>query len=346
MIKFDYVFFKEISKKIFQSDSPTGYTSSIIDIIKSYVDSFHFDNRILNNGTLEVTIDGIDNSKTVATSAHVDTLGLMVRSIKADGKLLLTALGGPLTPTLDGEYCTIYTRDNKKYTGTILSSSPAVHVFKDASSKTRDIDNLEVRIDEVVKSREDVLKLGINNGDIVCYESKYTLTESGFLKTRFIDDKASVVILIMLLKECYEKKYVFKYRTKIYFVIYEEVGFGASIISKDISEFVTLDMGCVGMDLSGNEYAVSICAKDSSGPYDYELTTRLINLAKENSLNYTVDIFPFYSSDVSASRKAGADIKGALIGTGVSASHGMERTHIEGIKNTLYLIYLYLIKNT
>ena len=148
----------------------------------------------------------------------------------------------------------------------------------------------------------------------------------------------------MLLKYCSENKIEFKHDTKIYFVVYEEVGHGASSIDKSIDEFVTLDMGCVGLDLAGNEFAVSICAKDSGGPYDYELTTRLINLSKENQLNYTVDIFPYYGSDIGAARRAGVDFKGALVGSGVSASHGMERTHIHGIENTLKLIYLYLTK--
>ena len=344
MIEFDDKYFREIAKEVFTCDSPTGFTQNVIKLVKEKVDSFGYHTRIMNNGALEVSIEGEDKSKTVATSAHCDTLGLMVRSIKADGHLALTKLGGPITPTLDGEYCRIYTRDGKVYKGTILSTSAATHVYPDANTKSRDIDNLEVRLDELVHSKEDVEKLGIQNGDIVCYDPKFEITENGFLKTRFIDDKASVVVLLMLLKYASEHKLKFAYNTKIYFVVYEEVGHGASMVDKDISEFVTLDMGCVGMDLAGNEEAVSICAKDSGGPYDYELTTRLINKAKELGLNYTVDIFPFYGSDIGAASRAGVDFKGALIGTGVSASHGMERTHVKGIENTLKLIYAYLIK--
>ena len=344
MIKFDLKLFESIAKDIFNCDSPTGYTDKVIRLIESYVKEYGFEYKILNNGALEVFIKGEDSSKLVATSAHVDTLGLMVRSIKGNGNLALTTLGGPITATLDGEYCKVYTRDNKVYSGTIISTSPATHVYPDANSKSRSVENLEVRLDEVVKNAQDVKKLGINNGDIVCYDVKFTLTESGFLKTRFIDDKASVVILLMLLKYIKENNVKLKYDTKMYFVVYEEVGHGAASVDKNIDEFVTLDMGCVGLDLSGNEFAVSICAKDSGGPYDYELTTRLINMAKDNNLNYTVDIFPFYGSDVGAARRAGVDIKGALIGTGVAASHGMERTHIDGIINTLKLIYIYLTK--
>jgi putative aminopeptidase FrvX len=344
MINFDLDYFKKVAQDIFTCDSPTGYTQNVIELVKKYVDSFGYESRIMNNGALEVTIKGEDETKTVATSAHCDTLGLMVRSIKGDGHLALTKLGGPITPTLDGEYCKIYTRDGKTYTGTILSTSAATHVYPDANTKSRDIDNLEVRLDELVHTKDDVAKLGIQNGDIVCYDPKFEVTPSGFLKTRFIDDKASAVVLLMLLKYTSENKLKFKYNTKIYFVVYEEVGHGASMVDKNISEFVTLDMGCVGLDLAGNEEAVSICAKDSGGPYDYELTTRLINMAKDNNLNYTVDIFPFYGSDIGAASRAGVDFKGALIGTGVSASHGMERTHIKGIENTLKLIYAYLVK--
>ena len=344
MIKFDLDLFKTIAVDIFSCDSPTGYTDNVIKLIENYVKEYGFEYKILNNGALEVFIKGEDSSKLVATSAHVDTLGLMVRSIKGNGNLALTPLGGPITATLDGEYCKVYTRDNKVYSGTILSTSPATHVYPDANSKSRSIENLEVRLDEVVKKAEDTRKLGINNGDIVCYDTKFVLTDNGFLKTRFIDDKGSVVILLMLLKYIKDNNVTLKYDTKMYFVVYEEVGHGAASVDKNIDEFVTLDMGCVGLDLAGNEYAVSICAKDSSGPYDYELTTRLINMAKENNLNYTVDIFPYYGSDIGAARRAGVDLKGALIGTGVAASHGMERTHIDGIINTLKLIYIYLAK--
>ena len=184
--------------------------------------------------------------------------------------------------------------------------------------------------------------LGIDNGDFVFIDPKFTVTETGFLKSRFIDDKASAVLLLLLLRWCSEKKAAFRHPTRIYFVVFEEVGHGASALGRDVDEFVTVDMGCVGLDLAGNEYAVSICAKDSGGPYDYELTNRLIALAKKHGLPYTVDIFPFYGSDVGAAWHAGVDCKGALIGSGVCASHGMERTHIKGLEATLKLMYLYL----
>ena len=336
-------FLKEIAPKIFLTDSPTGYSNNIDNVITEILNNLGYTNiKRTNKGNLLIEIEGEDNSKTVATSAHADTLGLMVRSINSDGTLKVTNVGGPQAPTLDGEYCKIVTRDNKVFTGTILSSSPSSHVYPDAKSKPRDFDNLVVRIDEEVNSKDDVLKLGIDNGDYVCYDPKTSITESGFLKSRFIDDKGSVCAILAVLKKLNDENRKPACKTLVYFVNQEEVGHGASTVSNDIDEFVTVDMGCVGLDLAGNEFAVSIAAKDSGGPYDYELTSRLINLAKNNDINYVVDIFPFYGSDIGAAWRAGVDCKGALIGPGVHASHGMERTHLKAIESTIDLLYLYL----
>lgn len=335
-------FIKEIIPQIFLTDSPSGYDIEVNKVIINILLKLGYEYEVLNKNTIVVKVEGHDNSKIVATSAHADTLGLMVRSINSDGTLNVTNVGGPLAPTLDGEYCKIQTRFGSSYTGTILSKSPSVHVYPDSKSMPRDFEHLIVRIDEVVKNKEDVLKLGINNGDYVFIDPKTIITKSNYLKSRFIDDKASVCLLLGVLKELKEKKVKPHYMTYFYFVHQEEVGHGASALAKNISEFVTCDMGCVGLDLAGNEEACSIAAKDSGGPYSYELTNKLIKLAKENNINYVVDIFPFYGSDVGAAWRAGIDCQGALIGPGVAASHGMERTHLKAIDETMKLLYLYL----
>ena len=337
-------YLKSIINDIFLTDSPSGYFGEINNVLISKIKQMGYDNVGVNNkGNVELFIKGNDSSKSVAIAAHADTLGLMVRSITGDGGLKLTNVGGPIIPTLDGEYCKVITRDGKVYTGTILSTSPATHVYKDSSSKTRDIDSIYVRLDENVKSKQDVLNLGIENGNYVCYDSKTVLTESGFLKSRFIDDKGSVCVILAVLEHMIRNGIKPNFDTYVYFTNYEEVGHGGATI-KNVSEFLALDMGCVGLDLDGNEYAVSICAKDSSGPYNYELTNKLISFAKEAKLNYAIDIFPYYSSDVSASLRSGLDCKGALIGSGVHASHGMERTHLDGLFNTMKLLLMYLTK--
>ncbi len=337
--------FKKYCKEIFLVDSPSGYVDNINKKIVSLLDELKIESKVTNKGTVELVIKGESSEKTVGISSHTDTLGFMVRSINSDGTLRVTNIGGPLVPTLDGEYCRVRTRDNRVYDGTIISTSPAIHVFPDSKTKPRDLDNIVVRLDEVVKSKDDVLKLGINNGDYVCYDTKLTFTESGFMKSRFIDDKGSVAIVLTVLENMVKNNIKPKYDTHFYFTNYEEVGTGASSIS-NLDELLAVDMGCVGLDLEGNEMAVSICAKDARGPYNYEFTTRLINLAKANNLNYVIDIFPFYGSDADAALESGLDAKHGLIGPGVAASHGMERTHLDGINNTMKLIELYLFGKT
>ena len=334
---------KSIINKIFLTDSPTGFSENIDKVLMDELLHLGYEADVTNKGNIKIFIKGRDSSKKVATSAHVDTLGLMVRSINSDGTLSVTNVGGPSLPTLDGEYCKVYTRDNRVYTGTIICKSASVHVYEDAKTAPRNLDTLVVRLDEVVKCNDDVLKLGIQNGDYICYDPKTVLTDSGFLKSRFIDDKGSVIGILGVLKEMKDKNVIPHYDTFVYFVNQEEVGHGAATVDSSIDEFVTVDMGCVGKDLAGNEFAVSICAKDSGGPYSYDLTSKLIEIAKNKNLNYTVDIFPYYGSDIGAAWRAGLDAKGALIGQGVAGSHGAERTHLDGINNTMELLYAYLV---
>ena len=323
-------------------DSPSGFTQAAAAFLSGFAARLGYESEMTNKGNVIVHIPGRESGKKVALCAHVDTLGLMVRSITADGQLKITRVGGPILPTLDGEYCTIRTRDGRSYTGTILSLSPASHVYDDAATRPRDEDGLAVRIDEVVKSREDVEALGIRAGDYVCIDPKTVVTGSGFLKSRFIDDKGSAACLLTLMQMLSDKGLKPMYDTRLIFSVHEEVGHGGATIPRDLDELLIVDMGCVGLDLTCTEYQVSICAKDSGGPYDYGMTTRLMNLARDNGLDYAVDIYPHYSSDATVAWRAGADVRAALIGPGVHASHGMERTHWEGMKNTMALCLLYL----
>ncbi|MBP1890501.1 putative aminopeptidase FrvX [Clostridium moniliforme] len=332
------------AQEILKFNSPTGFCFEIMDLIEEKVHSLGYKFERTNKGCGVITIDGKSDEKVIGLSSHVDTLGAMVRSITSKGTLKFTLLGGPIVPTLDSEYCTIRTRDGKKYTGTFLSESAAIHVYEDASTKKRTPENMEIRIDEVVKNKDDVKALGIEAGDFVFIDPKTTITESGFIKSRFIDDKGSVTCLLSILELFKREHIVPSYKTKFFISTYEEVGHGSSYIPQDITELLSVDMGCIGDDLNCSEYDVSICAKDSGGPYDYNMTTDLVNLAKENGLSYAIDIYPRYGSDVGAALTAGNNIRGALIGPGVHASHGMERTHYSALENTMKLIYLYLTK--
>ena len=323
-------------------DSPSGFTQAAAAFLTGFAARLGYETAETNKGNVIVHIPGRESGKKAALCAHVDTLGLMVRSITADGQLKITRVGGPILPTLDGEYCTVYTRDGRRYTGTVLSLSPAVHVYDDASTRARDEDNMAVRIDEVVKSKEDVEALGIRPGDYVCFDPKTVVTESGFLKSRFIDDKGSAACLLTLMQVLRDRNLTPRYDTRLIFSVHEEVGHGGATIPRDLDELLIVDMGCVGLDLTCTEYQVSICAKDSGGPYDYGMVTRLVNLAQQGGVDYAVDIYPHYSSDATVAWRSGADVRAALIGPGVHASHGMERTHWEGMKNTMTLCLLYL----
>lgn len=349
-MNFPMEYFKEALCSILAIDSPTGYTQKAVEKVKEYVDALGYENYLTNKGNLVVNVAGAAGTdkgagtgkKTLGLSAHIDTLGLVVRGYKSDGTLSFSKVGGSILPTLDGEYCNIYTRCGKVYTGTILSNSTAGHVYTDAGTLPRDEKNMHVKLDEMVSNPDDVKKLGILPGDFICYDPKTIITQNGFIKSRFLDDKMSVAIVLSLLKYLKDASITPPHNICIIFSTYEEVGHGLSHLPQPIDEFIAIDMGCIGDDLSCTEYDVSICAKDSTGPYDYELTSRLINIAKGAELNFAVDIYPMYGSDVSAARIGGHDIKGALIGPGVAASHGMERSHIKAAENTFKLLCLYV----
>ena len=305
-------YYTETFGKIVNTPSPSGYYTEIMPLLKELAESVGAEFSRTKKGCAVLTVKG-RSEETLGLCAHADTLGAMVRGIGANGALTFTKVGGPLLPTLDGEYCTIITREGKKYTGTFLSVSPAAHVSRDSATKERTEDTMYVRLDE-----------------------------SGFIKSRFIDDKASVAAFFTVMKYLRDNRIVPEKTIRFVITMYEEVGHGASYVPEGLVSMLGVDMGCIGSDLNCTEHDVSICAKDSHGPYDYDLTSRLIAMAKEAGLSYAVDIYPFYGSDVDAMWSAGYDVPGALIGTGVHASHGMERTHIDGVLNTLSLIALYL----
>ena len=340
-MKLDRKYILELANEILLIPSPSGYSKEIIPRIKQEAEKYNLQTEQTKKGNLIITYPG-QTDYTLGLCVHVDTLGAMVRSISGNGDIKFTAIGGPLWATLDGEYCTIKTRENKTYTGTFLSTSPAVHVYKDAKSKDRDPEHMYVRIDEVVRTKQDVLDLGIEVGNFIFFDPKTTITDSGFVKSRFLDDKINVASIFGMIKYLKENKLTPKQSIKFIISTYEEVGHGASYIP-ELDEMIAVDMGCIGDDLSCTEFDVSICAKDSTGPYDYDITNQLVAIAKSNNLNHAVDIYPFYGSDVSSSLRGGNDIKGGLCGPGVHASHGMERTHIDGIEATIKLLLHYVL---
>lgn len=335
----DYVI--SFLERIINTPSPSGYTKEVMEMVEEEAKRLGFASGYNRKGGLIIEAPGRER-RVLGLSAHVDTLGAMVRSISSKGTLSFVPVGGFMMESIEGMYCKIHTREGGIYTGTILTREPSVHTYDDAKSLERKVKNMEVRLDEAVDKEEEVRALGINPGDYISFDPMYVHTESGFIKSRHLDDKASVAVLMGLLKDISKSPDRQRQTLKILISNYEEVGFGASFIPGDIEEFLAVDMGAVGDDLMGDERKVSICAMDSSGPYDYEMTNRLIETAKVLGLDYVVDVFPHYGSDVGAAVRGGHDIRGALIGQGVHASHGTERTHVKGMEQTLKLIKGYI----
>lgn len=325
--------------------SPSGFTKKAQAYLIEELAFLGYSPKITNKGSVLVSLGGEGHG--LVLSAHVDTLGLMVRSIKPNGRLRFTQIGGFPHNYVETENCTIFTREDKVYSGTVQLVNPAAHIRKDISDTKRDEKNMEIVLDEKVKNKEDVQALGISPGDFVALDPRTVVTQSGFIKSRHLDDKASSGILLALARYIKEEQVKLNHQVWLLFTMYEEVGHGgASGYPEGVSEILSVDMGVVGDDLETDEYKVSICAKDSGGPYDYEMTTRLIKLAKVAKLNYAVDIYPHYGSDAGAALASGHDFKHALIGPGVAASHGYERTHKEGLLNTLLLLKEYITHDT
>ena len=244
----------------------------------------------------------------------------------------------------EAENCRIYSRFSGVYSGTLQLCNASIHVNGSYGEKLRTFETTEVVLDEPVKSADDVRALGIEVGDFVCFDPRTVITESGYIKSRFLDDKLSAAMLLALAKEIKDNNRTLKRKVYLHFTVYEEVGHGASAsVPNDAEELISVDMGCVGDGLTCTEREVSICAKDSGGPYNYAVTTALVEAAKSVGAKYAVDVYPHYGSDVEASLRSGWDVRHGLIGAGVYASHGYERSHIEGVENTLKLLEAYVL---
>jgi len=332
----------DMTKEVLAIDSPTGYTDKAADYVMEVYRKLGYNPVKTVKGCVLVDLGGEDADNGLVLAAHLDTLGAMVKEVKGNGRLKLAPLGGMNPNNAEAENVRVYTRDGRVYDGTFQLNNASIHVNGDYNDTKRSYKDMEVVLDENVSNKDETSELGIMTGDIVCFDPRTRVTESGYIKSRFLDDKLSVGILLAQAKYIKEKKLKLKNRLYHYITVYEEVGHGgAASIPAGVTEMISVDMGCVGDGLECTERQVSICAKDGRGPYNYEVVTRLINAAKETGADYAVDIYPFYSSDVDVALGSGNDLKHGLIGSGVYASHGYERSHIDGVENTLKVIIGY-----
>lgn len=324
-------------------DSPSGYTDAAAEWTRDAFAALGFDAKITAKGGVLVDLGGTDAEDGLFLEAHADTLGAMVSEIKGNGRLKVTNLGGMRAENSEAENVRVHTRDGRVIEGTLQLCNASVHVNMSYGDTKRTWGAMEVVLDEDVNSAADTRALGIEVGDIVAFDPRTIVTKTGYIKSRFLDDKLSVGILLGFAKYIADEKITLPRRTYAHITVYEEVGHGGSAsVPAGVTEAISVDMGCVGDGLSCTEKMVSICAKDSGGPYSYKVTGKLIDAAKKEGADYAVDIYPGYGSDVEATLRAGYDIRHGLIGAGVYASHGYERSHIDGVYSSLKVLKGYL----
>lgn len=340
----DYVNYSvEKAVELLAIDSPTGYTHDAEEyVLKQFADLGYSAVRTAKGGIL-VDLGGENREDGLLLEAHADTLGAMVAEIKSNGRLRVVNLNGLRANAVETELCRVVTKFDGIYEGNLQLCNASLHVNKDFGTTERSWDHMEVVLDEIVENAQDVKDLGISVGDFVCFDPRTTVTKSGYIKSRFLDDKLSVGILMGLAKYMKDKNLTPARRVYAHITVFEEVGHGgAASVPAGVTEAISVDMGCVGEGLQCTERQVSICAKDSGGPYSYDVVRKLIEAAKKEQADYAVDIYPYYGSDVEATLSAGFDLRHGLIGPGVYASHGYERSHKDGVLNTLKVLKGYL----
>ncbi len=332
---------------LLNTPSPTGYAVEAIDYVEAAFKKLKINGMKLNRtkkGALSIQLKGASSDAPRGITAHVDTLGLMVKEIKGSGRLKATQLGGYAWNAVEYEGVTVRTADNQRIRGTMLLSNPSTHVNSKLNSIQRDADNMEIRLDAMTRSASDTRELGIEVGDFIFLDPRVEVTDTGFIRSRHLDDKAGVAAIYGALMALKAAKQQPVQDTTILIANYEEVGHGGSADwPSELAELLTIDMGAMGDGQNSDEFSVSICAKDSSGPYHYAFTAQMRQLAQAHNIPYKMDIYPYYGSDGSAYWRAGGAARVALIGPGIDASHGYERTHKSSIEHTAHLIARYLV---
>lgn len=340
----DAEFLEEFLVRLLNIPSPTGYTQQAIDFCEKAFSEFSLPMARNHKGALTVTWPGISHSAPRGLTAHVDTLGAMVKEIKPNGRLKLTKIGGFAWNTVEGEGLNVFTAAGEARRGSLLLAKSSGHVHGAAVTETkRDDDAMEVRLDERTLTADETRQLGISVGDFVAFDPRVE-TRNGFVRSRHLDDKACVACVAAAFKALKDAGLTPAQTTSVLISNYEEVGHGAANgFPADMTELVAVDMAAVGDGQASDEFHASLCVKDAGGPYHHGLSQKLRRLAESENLAYRVDVYTYYSSDGEAYWRAGGDVAVALIGPGVDASHNYERTHLEALIATTQWILAYLL---
>lgn len=330
---------------LLNTPSPTGDTEWAISFVEQELEGMGVVCHRTQKGALVATLPGLEEDRPRAITAHVDTLGAIVAEVKRSGRLRLSAIGGLQWPTVESEGVTIHTRQGRQVRGSLVLANGAAHVNKEVATGRRDADSMEVRLDERTSTDEETRLLGIEVGDFVYFDPRVEVSPSGFVRSRFLDDKACVACVVATLKALTEAGVSPAQRTTILFSNYEEVGHGGvDGLPEDLAELVVVDMACIGTGLRGDESHCSLCVKDSAGPYSRRLSDKLLSVAERAGVDMRLDVYPYYASDGSQYWRAGGRAEVALIGPGVDTSHGYERTHQDALVDTAQLLAEYLIE--
>lgn len=324
--------------------SPTGFTDQALAYVQQALAGLPLTVTRTGKGALVAEWPGRAADAPRALTAHVDTLGAMVKEIKDNGRLKLTKLGGFAWNTVEGEGCTVFTAAGQAVRGTLLIYKASSHVHGAETNETKREDaTMEVRLDERTVNAAQTRALGLQVGDCVAFDPRVEAGPAGFIRSRHLDDKAGVAAVFGAVWALLAAGEQPAQRTTLHFSHFEEVGHGAAAgLPPDLAELIAVDMAAIGVGQESDEFNVTICAKDSAGPYDLSLRRRLVALAEQAGIPYKLDIYPFYGSDGEAYWRAGGDVRVALLGPGVEASHNYERTHVDALVRTAQLLAEYL----
>ena len=340
--KLDEAYFLAELKALLDIDSTTGQFRTIQNHLIVELEQMGYSCQVCRKGGVIVTAG--QGGDPIAVTAHLDDIGLMVRAVNADGTLQVCPVGGLYPFYCMGMNVRLYTRDDRCFTGTVCRRPASVHVTEDELRKTAPDyrTNVCVVLDVPVRSAADVRQLGIETGDIIALEPRFTLA-GDYIKSHFLDDKACAALLLAWLRQLRREGAAPTRKVYVYFAMYEEIGHGTTWLPEDVCDILALDIAPTGPDQTSDEQKVSVFAKDTRFPYHWEMTNELVETAKQADLAYAVDIFtPHYATDADASVLAGHDVRHAAIGPGTANSHGYERMHMNGLRATYELLARYL----
>ena len=340
---YDLDYLKDVLIRLLEIPSPSGYTDKVVHLVGAELEKLGIPFELSRRGAIRALLKG-RQAPDRAVVAHLDTLGAMVKDLKPTGRLSLVPIGTWSSRFAEGARVKILTGDFT-YSGTILPLKSSGHIFnEEIDTQPVSWDNLEVRVDAAATCREDLQGLRIYIGDYIGIDAEPVILESGFIKSRHLDDKAGVACLLTAAKAIQEGAASLPLNCHLVFTLSEEVGTGASgILPHEVAEMVAIDNAMNGPGQNSSDYGVTIPIMDESGPFDYHLTHKLLRLSAENHIEHTRDVYVHYRCDAASAIQSGNDLRTAMISFALDSSHGHERTHIQSLEATCKLTLAYML---